>query len=114
MKKYYPAIFITGALLILSGAAVMVTQWAYAPYLYSAGALMVAAVQFMDSYEGSDITMKRLRKQQVFGAILLLLTGVFMFTTRHNEWVVCLTIAAILELYAAFRMSHLEGKEKKQ
>ena len=112
MKKYYPVIFMAGAVLVLCGAAVMVTQWAYAPYVYSAGALMVAGVQFADGYEGNDITMKRLRKQQVFGAILLLLAGLFMFTTRHNEWVVCLTIAAILELYTVYRMSYLEGKEK--
>ena len=27
-----------------------------------------------------------------------------MFTTRGNEWIACLTIAAVLELYTAFRI----------
>lgn len=112
MKKYYPAIFVTGAMFILLGAAIMITRWTYAPYIYSAGALMVAAVQFADGYKGNDVTMKRLRKQQIFGAILLLLTGMFMFTTQHNEWIICLTIAAILELYSAYRMSYLEKNGK--
>jgi len=35
-----------------------------------------------------------------------------MFTTRGNEWIACLTIAAILELYTAFRIPQEEEKEK--
>lgn len=105
-------IFGAGAVLALVGAAVMITGWAYAPYIYCAGAAMVAFVQLANGYNGTNVTIKRLRKQQIFGAILLLLTGLFMFTTAHNEWVVCLTVAAVLELYTAYRIPYLEEKEK--
>ena len=39
-------------------------------------------------------------------------TGAFMFTTRGNEWIACLTVAAILELYTAFRIPQEEEKER--
>ena len=35
-----------------------------------------------------------------------------VFTTRGNEWIACLTIAAILELYTAFRIPQEEEKER--
>lgn len=105
-------VFGIGAVLALVGAAVMITGWQYAPYIYSVGAVMVAFVQLANGYNGTNVTIKRLRKQQVFGAVLLLLTGLFMFTTKHNEWVVCLTIAAVLELYTAYRIPYLEEKDK--
>lgn len=105
-------VFGIGAVLALVGAAVMITGWQYAPYIYSVGAVMVAFVQLANGYHGTNVTIKRLRKQQVFGAVLLLLTGLFMFTTKHNEWVVCLTIAAVLELYTAYRIPYLEEKDK--
>ena len=62
--------------------------------------------------KGKSKTLKRLRIQQIFGALALILTGAFMFTTRGNEWIACLTIAAILELYTAFRIPQEEEKEK--
>ena len=39
-----------------------------------------------------------------------ILNGAFMFTTHGNEWIACLTIAAILELYTAFRIPQEEAK----
>jgi drug/metabolite transporter (DMT)-like permease len=65
-----------------------------------------------DRYEGSNFIIKRLRRQQIFGAIALMLAGVMMFTMHHNEWIVCLTIAAVLELYTAFRIPSELEKEK--
>ena len=53
----------------------------------------------------------RLRRQQIFGALLLVLTGAFMLFTRGNEWIVSLTIAAILELYTSIRIPQEEAKE---
>ena len=46
------------------------------------------------------------------GAVLLVFAGVLMFVTRHNEWVLCLTVAAILQLYTAFRIPAELEKEK--
>ena len=41
-----------------------------------------------------------------------MLTGAFMFFTHGNEWIVSLTIAAILELYTSVRIPQEEAKEQ--
>jgi len=99
---------IIGALLLLAGAALMITGWTLAPYLFCVGALLFAAMQMTDRYEGQDITVKRLRRQQLIGSLMLLVTGVLMFVERHNGWIVTLTIAAVIQLYTAFRMPEKE------
>ena len=72
--------------------------------VYCVGALLFVAMQMIDRYEGNDFVIKRLRRQQLLGAVMLLVTGVLMFVERHNGWIATLTIAALLELYTAFRM----------
>ncbi|EJX06101.1 hypothetical protein, membrane [gut metagenome] len=114
MRQLTPALFITGAVMALTGAAVFITGWTYAPYVYTIGAGFVALAQVNTPVKGKSNTLKRLRIQQIFGALALVLTGLFMFTNHGNEWIACLTIAAILELYTAFRIPQEEEKSKKQ
>ena len=102
--KLHSALMLVGALSLLVGAALMITGWILAPYIYCVGTLLLVTMQMADRYEGDDFTVKRLRRQQLFGAFMLLVTGVLMFVERHNGWIATLTIAAILELYTAFRM----------
>ena len=110
MKQLVPALFAVGALMALVGAAVFITRWIYEPYIYTIGAGFVALAQINTPLKGKSKTLKRLRIQQIFGAVALVLTGAFMFSTRGNEWIACLTIAAILELYTAFRIPQEEAK----
>ncbi|WP_440441070.1 hypothetical protein [Phocaeicola coprocola] len=112
MSKYYSAIATVGAVALLLGAALQITQLAWAPYLYLIGAIMFAYVQVMNGYEGKNIIIRRLRRQQIIGATLLVVAGVMMILWKRNEWVVCLTIAAVLEMYTAFRIPQEEEKEK--
>ena len=112
MSKYYSAIATVGAVALLLGAALQITQLAWAPYLYLIGAIMFAYVQVMSGYEGKNIIIRRLRRQQIIGATLLVVAGVMMILWKRNEWVVCLTIAAVLEMYTAFRITQEEEKEK--
>lgn len=112
MSKYYSAIATVGAVALLLGAALQITQLAWAPYLYLIGAIMFAYVQVMSGYEGKNIIIHRLRRQQIIGATLLVVAGVMMILWKRNEWVVCLTIAAVLEMYTAFRIPQEEEKEK--
>jgi hypothetical protein len=98
--------------LLLTGAASYITRWNLSPYLYSAGALVVAVIQILNRYQGKDLIVKRLYRQQIFGALFLVVTGVLMFTLPHgNEWMLTLTIAAVLELYTAFRLPQEEGSK---
>lgn len=112
MSKYYSAIATVGAVALLLGAALQITQLAWAPYLYLIGAIMFAYVQVISGYEGKNIIIRRLRRQQIIGATLLVVAGVMMILWKRNEWVVCLTIAAVLEMYTVFRIPQEEEKEK--
>mgnify|MGYP006918550603 FL=1 len=112
MSKYYSAIATVGSVALLLGAALQITQLAWAPYLYLIGAIMFAYVQVMSGYEGKNIIIRRLRRQQIIGATLLVVAGVMMILWKRNEWVVCLTIAAVLEMYTVFRIPQEEEKEK--
>lgn len=114
MKVYQSTLFAVGAVLILIGATTKITAWEYSPFVYTVGAVLAAFAQVTNLYHGDNPTIKRLRKQQVFAAILLVLTAMFMFTTHGNEWIACLTIAAVLELYTSFRIPQEEEKEKKR
>ena len=102
----------TGAGLLLVGAMLQITRWELAPVLYTIGAVLFAYVQVMSRYEGKNLIVRRLRRQQILAAVLLVFAGVLMFVTRHNEWVLCLTVAAVLELYTAFRIPSELEKEK--
>ena len=134
-NRFIESLTTVGGVLLLIGAAVFITGWEYAPYLYMAGSFMFACGQFSDRYEGSDKIMKRLRFQQILGACFLLLTSVLMFSegihnrlladatlggnlhtflldlTRKNNWIVTLSIGAVFELYSSFRMDRIAQNE---
>ncbi len=112
MSKIYQIIQGVGAVLLLVGAMLQITRWELSPIIYTLGAVMFAYVQVMSRYEGKNLIVRRLRKQQILGAVLLVFAGVLMFVTKHNEWVLCLTVAAVLELYTAFRIPSELEKEK--
>jgi multisubunit Na+/H+ antiporter MnhG subunit len=112
MKQAYSVIQMVGAVLLLVGAVLQITCWEFSPVIYTVGAVMFAYVQVVSRYEGRNLIIRRLRRQQILGAVLLVFAGVLMFVTRHNEWVLCLTVAAILQLYTAFRIPSELEKEK--
>ncbi len=114
MKKGIAVIQIIGAVLLLVGAMLQITRWELSPYIYTVGAVLFAYTQVMDRYDGKNLIVRRLRRQQILGAVLLVFAGVLMFVTNHNEWILCLTIAAVIELYTAYRIpSELEKENRK-
>ncbi len=113
MNKTYSYIQMIGALLVLVGAMLQITRWELSPYIYTVGAVLFAYVQvMMGRYDGKNLIIRRLRRQQIIGAILLVFAGVLMFTSKRNEWIVCLTIAAVLQLYTAYRIPSELEKDK--
>lgn len=112
-----------GGLLIVIGAAmpIFIPETFLTPYVFSLGALLFAAVQLLTPMPNLGITVKRLVWQQRIGALLLLATGVLMFCSRYGvspfsgaEWQMSLAIAAVLEVYTAFRLPAAIQKAKKQ
>lgn len=101
-----------GAVVLFVGLVLQFMKLEWAPYVYLVGACLFAYVQLVSDYKGSNVVIHRLRRQQLLGAMLLVLTGVVMLLWKRNEWIVCLTISAVLELYTAFRIPQEEAKEK--
>ena len=89
-----------------------ITQWAWAPYMYIIGSFLFGAMQMLDRYTGKSFILRRLRRQQLVGAIALMLTGVLMLASNHNEWILCLLVGCIFELYTAFRIPQELEKEQ--
>lgn len=102
-----------GAGLLLLGAVLQITRWDFAPFIYTVGAVMFGYVQVMGNrYDGKNFIVKRLRSSNLW-CHCIGFAGVLMFTMNRNEWIVCLSIAAILELYTAFRIPQELDKENK-
>ncbi len=110
MKRLLNTSFVIGSLMLLAGAGSYITHWSLSPYIFTVGAVLVCIAQFLTHPAGNSATLKRLHRQQVLGAVLLVLAGVFMFTTHGNEWIVCMTIAAFIQLYTSFRIPNEEAK----
>jgi len=122
LNRWQTALFITGAVLMVIGAGMSLLRWDAAPWLFAAGALAYTTMQMQQTYEGRNFTVRRLRRIMAFSDFLLLLTAVLMFISRwpqlggldwltyvnyvHNNWVVTLLIAAILQLYTTYRIDN--------
>ncbi len=117
------SIYNIGGLLVVAGAVLYLLPsfQIYAPWVFTLGAIAFASMQILAGYEGSSIVVRRLRRQQVIGAMLLVATGFVMYMNIHNippfrgtEWMMLLMIAAILELYTSFRIPAELKKEDEQ
>lgn len=113
-QQIISGLFAVGALMVAMGAGLYITDWVLAPYIYNIGAIFVAFAQFWGYPSQASVNVKRLYRQQLLGAFFLVLAGVFMLFVRGNNWIVWLTIAAVLELYTAFRIPQEESKERKK
>ena len=126
LSKVENAIFVIGALLMLTGAVAGLFRWQWFPYVYSMGALCYASMQLLQRYEGTNVTIRRLRRLMILSDFLLLLAGVFMFAGQGNslglsqltylqyvyhKWVIVLLIAALMQLYVTHRIDHELQKE---
>ena len=117
-----------GACLMVAGAGLYVlggeTGHIIAPCLFTPGTLMFVAMQTMQRYEGNDLTLRRLRRIMLTGgaffvvsALLMIENSYHLFIRRgidgynaylqyiHNNWVVTLLAAAIMQLYSTQRIS---------
>lgn len=123
LNKWQNAVFVIGAVLMVIGAGATVLRWDGAPWVYAMGAVAFTSMQMQQSYEGRDFTIRRLRRIMLFSDFLFLFTAMLMFVSRwpqlggldwltyvnyvHNNWVVTLLLASILQLYTTHRISKL-------
>ena len=119
LSKTAQAIMAIGAVATILGAAAFAWMPRVAAVTYTMGALLFAPVQMLERYEGRNVVIRRLRRQQILGAMALLCAAACMLMqafafgpAQRNEWVVCLAIGCVLELYTAFRIPAELDKEQ--
>ena len=123
------AILLIGGLLMVVGAGASMFLQSWAAYIFAPGALMFAAMQMRQSYDGTNFTIRRLRRIQLTSDVLFLLAGLLMLANQsnffginlllyikyvHNNWIIVLLVAAILQLYASHRIANELEKEAKK
>ena len=131
LNKLQSLLFIIGGILMVVGAGCFALIWqqSIACWVFLAGALLFTTMQILQSYEGRDITIRRLKRIQGLADILFLLAGMLMADKVYgffrplfsnmvdytnylfNKWVVVLLIAAILEVYTVHRLDHEPPKK---
>ena len=121
LNKLQNIIFQLGGILLLAGAVMPLYSAlaVYAPYIYTIGALMFSTMQMMNRYEGANVIVRRLRRQQIIGACLLIVAGGMMFGSlyqtgpfKNDEWKIALAIGAFIEVYTSFRIPAILEKEE--
>ena len=122
-------VMLIGGLLMVvgSGASLFLQSWA--PYVFAPGALMFAAMQMRQRYDGPNFNIRRLRRMMLLSDALFLVAALLMFANQgkflglqyisyikyvHNNWIVVLLVAAILQLYASHRINNELEKDAKK
>ncbi len=99
--KVRTILFNFSALLVLAGALLYFFHFLYAPYLFAVGTAGVAIAHFTVPYKDLSLRRKRLQHFNVLASGLMIAASALMFKGQ-NEWIICLSIAAIFQTYAAF------------
>ena len=94
-------VFTFSGVLVLAGAVLYISQWVYAPYLFAVGAAGITVCYMTAPYKQLDFRMRRLHRFNVLAGIAMIVASMFMFRQRM-EWVACLLIAALFQLYTSF------------
>ena len=115
LNRLENTIFIIGGILILIGAALPVFYRMSLPaaIVFAVGVLMFCTMQARARYEGKDLTVRRLCRQQYISMFFLICTAVLMFMNvevlnapffNRDHWKITLAIAAVFQLYPSFRL----------
>lgn len=88
-------------LLILAGAVLFLTKWFLAPYLFAVGAAGMAVCFLTLPTKDMEFRERRLHRFNIIASVLMICASGLMFKDM-KEWIICLTIAAVLLLYSSF------------
>jgi hypothetical protein len=100
-KRIRTIVFNFSGILLLIGAALYLSKLFFAPYLFALGTAGMAVCRLTEPVKHLPLRMRRLQTFNVIAALLMVVSSVLMFK-QQKEWIICLTIAALLQLYAAF------------
>lgn len=136
LSKLQSILFLLGAVLMVIGAGCFVFGLIrqVMSIVFTIGVLLFVAMQVEQRYDGSNVTIRRLRKIMLTGDFFFLLSAflmleytwrfLFQFFTNsessynfycqyiNNNFVIPLLVAAILELYSTHRIANELKKEQ--
>ena len=114
-------LYYIGGILLVIGAVLPLFLHDIAPWVFGIGALLFAPIQMLDRYEGRNLVIRHLRRQQVLGAVFLIITAIMLFMStyqvkpfRGGEWKIGLLISVVFEAYTIFRIDAELKKEQKR
>lgn len=122
-------VLLAGAVMMVVGSGAYVLGQKWAPIIFAIGVAGFVAMQFLQAYEGDNPTIRRLRGIMTVSHLLFVFSALLMFANLdnllglpwpvyvryvHNNWVVVLLVAAILQLYSSHRISNELDKEAKK
>ena len=120
LNKIENTILLFGAVMMVIGSGANIFAQPWAPYVFGMGTVGYVLMQLKQKYKGSNVAIKRLRRMVIISDVCLLLAAVMMFANMdnlfrldavtyikyvHNNWVVVLLVAAMLQLYTSHRIS---------
>ena len=126
LNKIENVIFLAGAVLMVVGSGANIFMKMWAPYVFATGSLAFVLMQLKQSYEGRNIVIRRLRRIMIASDMFFLASALLMFANQnnifgldrltyikyiHNNWVVTLLVASILQLYSTHRIGRELDKE---
>lgn len=124
LNRFQNLLFQVGGLLLVAGAIMPMIPAVntHTATVFTIGALLFGSMQLLQRYDGPNVVIRRLRRQQILGAFFLMFAAALLvmkqyhvgpIPIRGDEWKIALIVAAVLELYTAFRIpSELEKENK--
>lgn len=127
---------LAGSVLMIIGAGLYVFGVQnIAPMIFAPGTVAFFVMQLQQGYDGTDITLRRLRRIMLAGGCFFLIAALLMTENSyhfvfpyflnmgidgynaylnyiHNNWVVALLVGAVLQLYSTHRISSELAKHK--
>jgi hypothetical protein len=131
LNKLQTIAFLAGSVLMVIGVGSYSLMWhqPIACWVFLVGAILFGVIQMLQSYEGTELTIRRLKRIQTLADLLFILAGIVMvdsaygffrpafaqyidyITYVYNKWVVLLLIAVVLEVYTTHRIDHELSKK---
>lgn len=130
-------ILLIGAIMMVAGVGCIVfgIMPKATSIIFCVGAISFALMQMTQTYEGNNVTLRRLRHIMVLADIAFIISGLLMLENVYkfffpifantiegyntyihvvyNNWVVALLIGAVLEIYTTHRIAYVMKKEQK-
>lgn len=133
LSKWQTVTYLVGGVLMALGAGCCAFLWhpRWFCWAFLLGAILFVWMQGLQRYEGTNPSIRRLRKIQMLSGACFVVAGVLMVDTYHlffmrwmsrityvtyfyNKWVMLLLVGAILQMYTTHRISNELEKDIKK